>query len=142
MVQILSLVLDTNVLISAALSAQGAPAQLLRLVLQDHRLVFSQPTFDELHTRLYRPKFDRYLTLELRQRLLHDFNASAHWVELAAHPSYCRDPDDDQFIATALQAQADALVSGDKDLLEAPPMPDLRILTPAQTLAWLSPAAT
>ena len=68
MVQILSLVLDTNVLISAALSAQGAPAQLLRLVLQDHRLVFSQPTFDELHTRLYRPKFDRYLTLELRFR--------------------------------------------------------------------------
>lgn len=142
MVQILSLVLDTNVLISAALSAQGAPAQLLRLVLQDHRLVFSQPTFDELHTRLYRPKFDRYLTLELRQRLLHDFNASAHWVELAAHPTYCRDPDDDKFIATALQAQADALVSGDKDLLEAPPMPDLRILTPAQTLAWLSPATT
>lgn len=142
MVQILRLVLDTNVLISAALSAPGAPAQLLRRVLQEHRLVFSQATFDELHTRLYRPKFDRYLTLELRQRLLHDFNASAHWVELAAHPAYCRDPDDDKFIATALKAQADALVSGDKDLLEAPPISSLRTLTPAQALEWLSPAAT
>lgn len=86
MVRPLTLVLDTNVLIRAAFSNQGAPAQLLRKVLQDHRLVFSQPTFDELHTRLYRPKFDRYLTLELRQRLLHDFNACAHWVELPAPP--------------------------------------------------------
>lgn len=134
----LKLVIDTNVLISAALSAQGAPAQLLRRVLQDHRLVFSQATFEELHTRLYRPKFDRYLTLELRQRLLHDFNACAHWVEPAAHPGYCRAPDDDKFIATALQAQADVLVSGDKDLLEAPPVPGLRVLTPAQCLELLS----
>ena len=141
MARVVCLVLDTNVIISAALSAQGTPAQLLRRVLQDHRLVFSQPTFDELHTRLYRPKFDRYLTLELRQRLLHDFNASAHWVELAAHPAYCRDPDDDKFIATALQAQADALVSGDNDLLEAPAVPGLRVLTPAQALEWLTAAA-
>lgn len=138
MVRPLTLVLDTNVLIRAALSNQGAPAQLLRKVLQDHRLVFSQPTFDELHTRLYRPKFDRYLTLELRQRLLHDFNACAHWVELAPHPTYCRDPDDDKFIATALQAQADALVSGDSDLLEAPPVPGLRVMTSAQALEWIN----
>lgn len=141
MARILQVVLDTNVLISAALSGQGAPAQLLRRVLQDHRLVFSQPTFDELHTRLYRPKFDRYLTLELRQRLLHDFNACAQWVELAPHPSYCRDPDDDKFIATALQSQADWLVSGDKDLLDAAPLPGLRVLTPAQALELLSASA-
>ncbi len=137
MVRHLHWVVDTNVLISAALSTQGNPAQLVRRLLQDHRLVFSQATFDELHSRLYRPKFDRYLTLELRQRLLHDFNASAHWVDLAPFPRYCRDPDDDKFIATALQAQADALVSGDSDLLDAPPMPGLRILTPSAALEWL-----
>jgi uncharacterized protein len=133
----LKLVVDTNVLISAALSNQGAPAQLMRQVLGQHLLVFSQPTFDELQTRLYRPKFDRYITLEQRQRLLHDFNACAHWVDLAAHPVYCRDPDDDKFIATALQAEAQWLVSGDRDLLEAPPLPSLLILSPTQALAQI-----
>lgn len=130
----LKLVVDTNVLISAALSSQGAPAQLIRRVLGQHILVFSQATFDELHTRIYRPKFDRYITLEQRQRLLHDFNACAHWVDLAPYPVYCRDPDDDKFIATALQAQADWLVSGDRDLLEAKPLAGLRIVTPMQAL--------
>lgn len=133
----LKLVVDTNVLISAALSTQGAPAQLMRRVLDQHTLVFSQPTFDELQSRLYRPKFDRYITLEQRQRLLHDLNACAHWVDLAPYPVHCRDPDDDKFIATALQAQADWLVSGDRDLLEAQSPADLRILTPAQALDQL-----
>ena len=134
---ILKLVVDTNVLISAALSMQGAPAQLMRRVLGAHTLVFSQPTFDELHTRIYRPKFDRYITLEQRQRLLHDFNACAHWVDLTPYPTYCRDPDDDKFFATALQAQADWLVSGDRDLLDAQPPANLRILTPTQALQQL-----
>lgn len=130
----LKLVVDTNVLISAALSSQGAPAQLMRIALERHTLVFSQPTFDELQTRLYRPKFDRYITLEQRQLLLHDLNACAHWVDLAPYPTYCRDPDDDKFIATALQAPADWLVSGDRDLLEAQRLAGLRILAPMQAL--------
>jgi putative PIN family toxin of toxin-antitoxin system len=74
-------VLDTNLLISAALSSQGAPARLLQRVLQHHHLVFCQATFDELRTRLCRPKFDRYLSLEQRDRLLHDFGACAQWLD-------------------------------------------------------------
>ena len=133
----LKLVVDSNVLISAALSSQGTPAKLLRLILEEHTLVFSQPTFDELRTRLYRSKFDRYITLEQRQRLLHDFNACAHWVDLAEYPAYCRDPDDDKFIATALQAHAIWLISGDNDLLEVRPPQGLGILAPAQALNLL-----
>lgn len=48
----LRLVIDTNVLISAAVAAQGAPAQLLHTVLSEHQLVFSQVTFGELRTRI------------------------------------------------------------------------------------------
>lgn len=136
----LRLVIDTNVLISAALSSQGAPAQLLRLALQQHQLVFSQPTFDELQTRLYRPKFDRYISLENRKRLLHDFNACAHWVDIAEPGRYCRDRDDDKFIETACAAKATLLVSGDKDLLEASTVPDgLQIVPVALALQKLRP---
>ena len=130
----LKLVIDTNVLISAALSAQGTPAKLLRWVLESHTLVFSQATFDELQSRIYRPKFDRYITLEQRQRLLHDFNASAHWIDLAPYPAYCRDPDDDKFIECALYAQVPYVVSEDKHLLNLVQYKQVRFLSAAEFL--------
>ncbi|MCD7098538.1 putative toxin-antitoxin system toxin component, PIN family [Stenotrophomonas sp. MMGLT7] len=129
-------VIDTNVLISAALSARSAPARIVDCLLQHATLVFSRPTFDELETRLWRPKFDRYLDIERRQRLLHDLAAIAEWVTLPdpAGAAYSRDPDDDVFIHTALHGKAQWLVSGDRDLLELPLGPGLEILSPAQAL--------
>jgi hypothetical protein len=59
-------VLDTNVLISAALSRQGSPYVLVQRALAEARIVFSEPTFEELRGRLYRPKFDRYISLDMR----------------------------------------------------------------------------
>ena len=99
--------------------------------------VFSSDTFAELETRLWLPKFDRYLSLELRRQILHDLNAAAHWVEvppeIAVSP-HCRDADDDKFIHAALAAGAAWLVSGDRDLLDAPAVPGVRILSAAQAL--------
>ena len=128
-------VIDTNVLISAALSARGAPARLVQRVLERSVLVFSQPTFDELKTRIYRPKFDRYISLELREAVLHDLSAAARWIEIGEPGRYCRDRSDDMFIETALVARAGILVSGDQDLLDAPAIAGLRILNPQQALA-------
>ena len=134
----LKLVIDTNILISAALSAQGAPAKLVHLALAQHQLVFSQATLGELRTRLYRPKFDRYIGLEARERLVHDFNATAFWVDVGEPAVYCRDRDDDHFIEAALKAQAHFLVSGDKDLLEAPEIAGLGIVSVHQALEVLA----
>jgi len=129
---------DTNVLISAALSPRSAPAQIVDALLQHAVLVFSKPTFAELETRLWRPKFDRYLDIERRRLLLHDFAAVAQWVELPAHPipAYTRDRDDDVFIHTAVHGRVQWLVSGDKDVLELPPDKDwtFAILSPAHAL--------
>ena len=134
----LKLVIDTNILISAALFSKGAPAKLVQSALVQHRLVFSQVTFEELLTRLYRPKFDRYISLDNRERLLHDFSACAIWVDVADPAVYCRDRDDDHFIEAALKAQAHFLVSGDKDLLEAPEIAGLRIVSVHQALEVLA----
>jgi putative PIN family toxin of toxin-antitoxin system len=132
-------VIATNVLISAALSAQGAPAAVVRMALARHRLVFSQATFDELRTRLYRPKFDRFISLESRERLLHDFNACADWVEIGEPGHYCRDRDDDKFIETARTAQVRYLFGRDKDLLEAAAQDGLQTIHAAQALEMLHP---
>lgn len=63
-----------------------APAQIVDCLLQKATLVFSQETFEELQTRLWRPKFDRYLDMERRHLLLHDFAAAAQWVDLPEPP--------------------------------------------------------
>jgi len=128
-------VLDTNVLISAALSSNGAPHALVQHILNNGCLVFSTTTFEELRSRIYRPKFDVYLSLEMREGLLHDFSACAKWVEPDVFLPYSRDPSDDVFIATAVKAGLTFLVSGDKDLLEAPMPQGMRVLLPALALA-------
>jgi putative PIN family toxin of toxin-antitoxin system len=133
-------VLDTNVLISAALSSRSAPARIVDELLAHATLVFSRETFAELETRLWRPKFDRYLSMERKRLLLHDWAAVADWVDLPAPPraAYSRDPDDDLFVHTALHGKAPWLVSGDRDLLELPPGLGVEILSPAQALErWL-----
>ena len=60
-------VIDTNVWLSAALSPAGAPSQVVRRVLAHGVPVFSDATFAELKTRIWKPKFDRYLSMEARQ---------------------------------------------------------------------------
>jgi uncharacterized protein len=130
-------VLDTNIWLSAALSPTGAPAQLMKAVLLQGQVVFSDTTFAELETRIWKPKFDRYINLEARKAILRDAKASAQWVEIAAEwaeRSWSRDPDDDPFIRTALSANAHWLVTGDDDLLSLAAIDGLRILTPAQAL--------
>lgn len=131
-------VVDSNVWISAALSREGAPAQVLRRVLECGVPVFSAETFAELETRFWRPKFDRFLSMELRRRILHDANAAGYWVEVPPEiqvQTWSRDADDDKFIRAALAAQAGYLVSGDQDLLTLAPMTGLRIVSPLEALA-------
>ncbi len=135
-----TVVLDTNVWISGLLSPGGAPAQLTRLVLRLARPVFTDATFDELADRIWRPKFDRYVSMEQRKRWLGDLRAVAEAVVVPTEVSalvHSRDASDDKFIHAALAAKALCLVSGDQDLLvlKAPlAVLGLRVLTPNEAL--------
>lgn len=133
-------VVNTNVLLSAALSPGGAPALLLDHLLQTTRLVYSEATYAELESRIWKPKFDRYLSLEIRRRLLREVSAAAVWVEVSAQISaraYSRDPQDDAFIHAAMAAGATRLITGDEDLLILHPLEGLHILTPRAALTEL-----
>jgi putative PIN family toxin of toxin-antitoxin system len=115
-----AVVIDTNVWISGLLAKTGTPAQLTRQVVRAGQPVFSGDTFAELKDRLWRPKFDRYVTLEQRKALLRDLESIALWVEVPASIAaitYSRDSADDKFIHAALAAETAWLVSGDQDLL-------------------------
>lgn len=122
-------VVDTNVLISFALTANGTAGQVVQWIANNSRLVFSTATFDELQTRLWRSKFDRYVSIEKRKQILHHLELKAAWVEIFHEVKLSRDPDDDKFIETALVAGAPVLVSGDSDLLDVQ-IESLEIMTP------------
>jgi putative PIN family toxin of toxin-antitoxin system len=126
-------VVDTNVLLSAAPAPNGVPAELIDWLLTHGRLVFSPETFAELETRIWKPKFDRYLPVERRKRLLRELNASAQWFEVPpviAELSFSRDTKDDIFVHLAMTAQVNRLISGDDDLLCLHPLGALHILSP------------
>lgn len=139
MMAIERLVIDTNVLISAALLQESVPARLLRRVLQNGRIVFSQATFTELESRLWRPKFDRYVSMENRRLLLHDLSSVADWAEPALASRHSRDADDDKFVHLALASGAAWLISGDRDLLDLKRVESVRVLSPASALRSLWP---
>lgn len=80
----------------------------------------SRATVDELLRVLQYPKFK--LTAEEIESLLADFLPWAEVVEVGEIPSdlpTLSDPDDLKFLALAVVAQADVLISGDKHILAA-----------------------
>ena len=133
----LRVVIDTNIWISAALVPTGTPARLVHHVLANGVPVLTPQTFEELRTRLHKPKFDRYISLEQRHALLRDLQACALWVEVPkaiSQQAFSRDPDDDAFIHAALAGHAHWLVTGDADVLSVTQALPFTIATPA--VAW------
>ena len=129
-------VLDTNVLISAALTRTGPPRRVVDLVKADNGiLLFSDETFAELRHRILGSKFDRYVRSESRAAFVALLAAVAEWVPIAGARLGCRDPSDDKILETALMGRAEQLVTGDGDLLAMSPFHGIPIIRPARFLA-------
>ena len=107
-------VLDTNVLVSA-LHFGGRPRRLLDDVLRgDHTLIIGPAILGELEAVLVDTcGWTRDRAAAVRAEL----EAIAEVVTPVDVPRVCRDPDDDQILAIAVSGAADALVTGDADLL-------------------------
>ena len=96
--------------------------------------MFSWETYDELHTRFLRPKFDTYVSREGRALFLGQLEIISEWVLIEGTILGCRDPDDDEFLETARTGKADCLVTGGRDLLAMSPFGDIPILRPLEFL--------
>ncbi len=105
-------VLDTNILISALLTPDGLPAQVLSLCVTDRELqiVLSADIYAEYEEVIRRPKFKRS-DLEINA-ILRSVRGSAAWIRPSATVRVCPDPDDDIFLECAQAADADYLVTG------------------------------
>lgn len=93
-------------------------------------LLLSSETFAELASRLFRPKFDRYVDRPARERFLAALASVGTWVEITGTLRLCRDPDDDKFLEVALLGRADCLITGDNDLLVHDPFQGVVVCRP------------
>jgi len=125
-------VVDTNVLISAALRRHGAPRAAVEAIrAAGGSLLFSDETIEELRTCIQRPKFDRYVSREDRALYVAQLEAVAEWVSIVGAKLGCRDPEDDKLLETALMGSASCIVTGDEDLLTMSPFHGIPLVRPA-----------
>ena len=127
--------IDTNVLISAALSVNGAPYQayVKATSFPNHGLICEQ-NVDEMK-RIFNKKFqkrlaalDKFLSIALLTLELVPVPTDENMSE-----SQIRDADDSPILRAAIEAKADVLLTGDKDFLESGLKKPI-IITPAEFL--------
>ncbi|MEA5601309.1 putative toxin-antitoxin system toxin component, PIN family [Nostoc sp. UHCC 0252] len=111
------IVIDTNVLLSAALSPNGTARKALNKVYKEFKIAQSDETYQELNTRIYKRKFDKYISDEDRQDFLDIVKKYSQFIEIKSQINTCRDPDDNKFLELAKDANAEFLITGDQDLL-------------------------
>jgi len=119
--------LDTNVLVSA-FATRGICADVLRVVLAEHTLVTSEVVLREA-TRVFRAR------IQLPGRTVDEIEAFLREHEVAARPAApstlpIRDEDDRWVLASAIEAKADVIVTGDRDLLDVAAESPIRIVDP------------
>jgi hypothetical protein len=130
-------VVDVNVLISAALSAKGTPAEILRATRDGQfELFVSEMLLMELERSLAYPKLRKHIPSERAAAYVNWVREHASVAEDPGSPPAVgsRDPDDDYLLALAIDRRA-YLVTGDQDLLVL--SGEFPILTPKQFLARL-----
>jgi len=133
----LIVVLDASTFVSAVLKADSIPeSALLRALVEPNRLILSQEVEDEYREVIFRPKFDRFVSDERRQRTLDIVVVAAERVEPSEAVRECRDPKDDKYLALAAAGRAEVIVSSDaRHLLSMHPWRGISILSPAGFLA-------
>ena len=126
------LVLDTSVLLSALLFPAGVVTW-IRAAWRAGRIgpLASRDTTAEFLRVLAYPEFR--LTVAERQDLLDDYLPCCETVVIPDPPPWvppCRDPLDRPFLELAITGRADALVTGDRDLLALEDTFAIPVLTP------------
>ena len=134
-------VVDTNVLISGALSKHGKPRKVVDFIDASGIILSSQATFEEFDTRIRRKKFDKYFVdpHEREEYIDWIYSLSYPFVEITKEIAVCPDPNDDMFLERAVSGSADYLITG--NLKDFPPSPfqGIPILSPAEfleTVLW------
>lgn len=134
-------VLDANVYVSAVLRPEGQPGRIIERLLRAaaFELVLSPAIVEEVLRALAYPKVRKAIRGDIDPALwFEDIVVLADLVTgERALPGVCEDPDDDKYIAAALEGCASVVVSGDRDLLALKEHEGIHIVTPREFIDLL-----
>ncbi|TAG88202.1 MAG: putative toxin-antitoxin system toxin component, PIN family [Oscillatoriales cyanobacterium] len=121
-------VIDTNILVSAAIAGRK-PASIITWIINepDYEWVVSEEILAEYQEVLSRRKLK--LTDVQKERwfdLIHD---STKLIDVSIEIDFPRDQKDAKFIACALSANADFLITGDRDFTEVQSLENTLIIS-------------
>lgn len=137
-------VVDTNVLISALLKADGSPAKIVSLWRSGElELVVSEEVVSEVSRVLGYQRIRTRVSAEEAERFLDLLRTAALAVTAYENVTVVKDdPDDDKFLAIAIVSGAEHIISGDTHLLSIGNYQGIEILTPAGFLTNILPNTT
>jgi len=133
-------VVDTGVLVSGLICPQGTTGDVLR-ALRDRRfvIIYTTPIVVEIVDVLGRSPFRAKYQIQSD-----DVTALVNLIRLRGElvlpqitATACRDPKDNKFLEAAAEGNADAVITGDSDLLVLHSFQGIPILRPAEFLARL-----
>ena len=109
------IVLDTNILIGALITKDTPPDRLYQAWLRGEiELVTSTAQIAEITEVLARPRMQQLLDAEEAAAIVENLDARAVVLDKPQPVDLSPDPKDNPILATAIAAQADLIVSGDK----------------------------
>jgi hypothetical protein len=133
-------VLDANVYISAIIQPAGTPGQVVERFLRDasFEIVLSPAIVDEVLRAHAHAKVRKLLRGLDAQLWFEDIVALADVVAGAQQLSgICDDPDDDKYVAAAVEGRAGYIVTGDRAFLALEEHAGVAIVTPRSFLDLL-----
>lgn len=124
-------VLDTNILISSLITKNTPPAHICDLWLEGmFTLAMSQWQLQEFERVRHYPKLQRFINVNESNTLAKAIAQQSHLVEHLPIVNYSPDSDDNFILASAIAAQAQYVVTGDKnDLLHLQEVEGIEIVT-------------
>ena len=130
----MKVVLDTNVLVSALIAKEGKPSQILRQITK-YTLITSKEILIEVERVLHYDRIQKRYNLsnEDIDAFMQNLREVSKVVSVTKQVEVIKDdPDDDKFLACALEANADYIISGDTHLIKLGVYQDIPILTPTK----------
>ena len=95
-------IIDTNTLISAFLFSNSKTKLAFDKARRIGELQASIETYKEICEVLVRPKFDKYVSLEIRLAVINEFKEFLVFSEITETITECRDPKDNKFLELAV----------------------------------------
>jgi putative PIN family toxin of toxin-antitoxin system len=134
------IVLDTNVLVSALLKSSSLPGQILALIFAGKVIpVLEERIFHEYVTVLARPRLK--IPPQSADKVLNFLAAIGEWIEPVKSDqplASIQDAGDLPFAQTAIAAHVWALVTGNERHFVFLADYGVRVMTPAEFIAWLT----